>query len=393
MKKIKKILIILSLLTLTIIFTSCENKIDYTYELTKEQMLEDYDELWQVLEDNYLYFDVLKSMGINVGSLKEVYRGQIENVEKFEDFYFLLCDLLAIGLHQEGHLNMVYAEQYKPVAENIEKTLLENIPKDTERYLKDTVLNENTKKRYKDLEEKISTYNSYAASDIVEMEIIKEEAYKTLILDLNTFVIEDLDKNKKLIQDALLERPYENIIIDLRNNYGGDLNGWYNIVKLLIDQDIDMKINYLAKGKIAEYIYDSYDSHFEKNILPSQKGEELNVYTFDFHLDSEKEINYDPKIYLLLNDQSLSASIMFAQFAKDTGFGKVVSRSPISRGNGSFSQGHGLNAYRLKNSNLLFQFFTGRRCDEDGNLSNIIIEPDIILREDDDYKKILRTIR
>lgn len=92
---------------------------------------------------------------------------------------------------------MVYAQKYKLVAENIEKALVENIPKDTEKYLKDTVLNENTKKRYKDLGEKISIYNPYSASDSVEIEIIKEGAYKTLILDLNTFVIEDLNKNKK----------------------------------------------------------------------------------------------------------------------------------------------------------------------------------------------------
>ena len=43
-------------------------------EFTQEELLEDYDQLWEDLEANYPFFPVLTQRGMNISALKEHYQ-------------------------------------------------------------------------------------------------------------------------------------------------------------------------------------------------------------------------------------------------------------------------------------------------------------------------------
>ena len=56
-----------------------EETVSAKEEFTIDEMLADYDELWEMLEENYYYFPYLESQGIDVESLKRMTRQQLEN--------------------------------------------------------------------------------------------------------------------------------------------------------------------------------------------------------------------------------------------------------------------------------------------------------------------------
>lgn len=63
-------------------------------EFTKEELLADYDDLWEVLEEEYLYFPLLERQGVNIASLKISTRQQLEDrITDFNGFYYLLNNM------------------------------------------------------------------------------------------------------------------------------------------------------------------------------------------------------------------------------------------------------------------------------------------------------------
>ena len=51
--------------------TACNSKVEENieYEISKEDMLAEYDVVWNILEENYPYFEMLKKRGVSVNSL------------------------------------------------------------------------------------------------------------------------------------------------------------------------------------------------------------------------------------------------------------------------------------------------------------------------------------
>ena len=222
------------------------------------------------------------------------------------------------------------------------------------------------------------------------LEIFKREKDKTLIIKYDSFYTNKYEENAEEIRKALLEYPYENIVIDIRENYGGWLINWFKIVELLIDEDINYDELYLSKGKMSKEIYE--EAHFVDFKLERELESESYVVSVPFEIKSKKEIDYNPNIYLLVGRKSYSASLKFANFAKENNFAKIMGRKARNGGDGGSSYGYNLLTYKLPKSNLLFQFFTNIRCLEDGTPLDPTIEPDYIIQEKASYDDIIKAI-
>jgi len=46
-------------------------------EFTREELLEDYDQLWEIIEENYPFLPVLEEHGIDCAQLKKYYREEL----------------------------------------------------------------------------------------------------------------------------------------------------------------------------------------------------------------------------------------------------------------------------------------------------------------------------
>lgn len=354
-------------------------------------MLSDYDELWDILEENYPYFDILRKRGINLNFYKENYRKMVANSENFDEFHQILLQLLAFELQSEGHLNLIYSEifpQLKDVFFSPETSPIKD--KKVYKYIQEPFFDNKVIQRYEIMAKRQGLNTFEGSTEDSFLEIFKREKDKTLIIKYDSFYTNKYEENAEEIRKALLEYPYENIVIDIRENYGGWLINWFKIVELLIDEDINYDELYLSKGKMSKEIYE--EAHFVDFKLERELESESYVVSVPFEIKSKKEIDYNPNIYLLVGRKSYSASLKFANFAKENNFAKIMGRKARNGGDGGSSYGYNLLTYKLPKSNLLFQFFTNIRCLEDGTPLDPTIEPDYIIQEKASYDDIIKAI-
>ena len=393
-KNIKLFITILLIFSVVLGITGCNKKVEENveYEISKEDMLIEYDYVWELLENNYPYFDALKKRGVNTNSLRTVFRNFVEKAEDFDEYYYLMSQLLNYELKTEGHLYLldpITFQRLNYIYESPENSPIKN--KKVYQYIKKPFHDNKVTQRYSMLSEKYNLSTSYAFNDADSLEIIKLEEEKALIIDYNSFFVKDYEKNTEKIKQALEESIYDKIIIDIRGNYGGGLFVWTDFVELLLNKDINNEEFYLSKGKESTEIYN--EGHYIKATLEKEFEKDLNVFKVLFTIESKKEINYNPDIYLLIDQGSNSASLKFAQFAYEYDFAKILSRQPKNGGDGGASYGYNLLTFQLPKSNLLLQFYTNIRCTKEGIPVDPVIEPDYIIDDKASYENVIRAIK
>lgn len=126
----KYIVSVLFVLSCLLLFTSCSQEVNYVASdpegtligqeeqtsvpvsqvktaFTKEELLADYDQCWELLEENYPFFPVLEKHGIDVQGVKESYRQTLmERVTDANGLYTLLQQMF---VYMEGlaHLGVM----------------------------------------------------------------------------------------------------------------------------------------------------------------------------------------------------------------------------------------------------------------------------------------------
>lgn len=391
-----KYLFLVILLLLTSCTQSETTNEPFTYEITKEEMLADYDNFWETLEENYPYFESLKSKGVNVSYLKEIYREKIEtDAQNIDDFHNLLSYLIYSDLLSEGHLMFLNSYDYN-IQKEIIKEHYDNPSQDDiiYKYLDYIYFDENVDKRYN--LENLDNYIEDAKEP--SLEINRYNTFDTLVINYKSFDIdrEEIISNVNLINDELKSANYDKVIIDLRDNIGGYIQGWNELVSILIDEDINIEENYLVKGKIGE---ENLDYRFENNedesinLIQKSNINSNKLYKVSQTIDSKKEIDYNPEIYILLGRNSYSASIRFANFAQKYNFAKVISDDHIYGGDGGASRAafNRIN-HVLPNSHFVITFYTAITTDENGNPNSTVLEPDINIRGTRDYLDLIKRI-
>lgn len=142
-----------------------------------------------------------------------------------------------------------------------------------------------------------------------------------LLLALGTFSLEEEEFNT--IKDSLLSqsRRFPNLIIDVRNNGGGDERIMGKLLSLFVDSPIKGISPYEMVNDTSSYESFKYSSNFPEGVTPfsnyaydrSKEGFCKQPEWVDYVLTSQRD-RYKGRIYILTGESTYSAATLFASY-------------------------------------------------------------------------------
>lgn len=335
-------------------------------QLTTEEKLEDFEALYEVLQENYPFFEVNKRInGVNWLNNKEQYLEKIRSTKSDEEFFYQLKFILS-DLYN-GHTGPLQKEYYKlfkaAYEENARynKPWVEqfNSPQAVARYGGDTkAVNTSTASN--------EQQQNYTTPDNVITKILsKNQVAYLAIHSLNMFNIEG---DMKLIRPFLEStKDYETLIIDIRGNGGGSDSYWSNnLVPMMIDKSLSWNAYFVYRGGafsmpfIKQKLINNIDElqpiekireENLKNAPPELLKDYKYFYKSNMKVQPKNFVGFKGKIYLLVDHSVYSSSEMFASFAKTTGFATLVGETTGGDGIGQDPL-----VYALPNSGYIVRF-------------------------------------
>lgn len=386
MEKNKKIPIVSLLILLTLIFSSCKCKKIYTYEISTSEKLEEYDDLWEFLEENFSeYLRNLEILSVNKDQLKKDYRKKIKETKNFDEYYNVL-NTFTHEFRTLGHIEVYSHDNFLKMYEtykNFDKTKKEiekNNPSDIDlaensyNIYSSFFLNEDSFRRYKEINDKSASLGNVKkpiTSKSKNIDIRSYEDEKTLYIKYKDFFANNREENKNLIINELNKFPYEKVIVDIYNNPGGNSSTWWDIVSLLTEKPIKTVQSYCFQGKVAREFSEILINYSKPKLLKTTKNSTIIGYEYEFNPNG-KVINKPDKIYII-QGENFSAAEEFCEFARDINWATRLGQ-PIG------GSGQGINYfYKLKNSDLLIRLTISYPCYSDGKLKDLVIEPDVVM--------------
>ncbi|NMA82548.1 MAG: hypothetical protein GX962_01635 [Epulopiscium sp.] len=355
--------------------------------LTLEEALEDYDYMWEVLENNYAYFGVANRLyGVSPEEIKKKYRDYILY------FYESGADLIAYnrtlraclsefkGTAHLGFIDHDYWDVYKYALE-LDKEVLE----DTSglQFFIDPLIDEKTVLAYeyitgKSREEIVTNPENILSSNQHNLEfrlIDNDIAYMRINSFQHRYIANDHEKIMDFyhsIQDC------KYLIIDITGNQGGSSFYWGNsIVSPNFNEKIEYDtVSFLKDGKENREYVEAAGFQIEPiSAFDIESLENFNMEDYET-LDSvarykkiyqpinDKKL-FEGEIYLLIDEKVYSSAEAFTLFCKETGFATIVGRN--SRGCSSRVSPLPTS---LPNSGLVFRYTNLYRINKDGS-SNV----------------------
>ncbi len=229
----------------------------------------------------------------------------------------------------------------------------------------------------------------YSENDFVTVEQIREisaqlnqnsaeESYEWIHYDIdkeNGFAVLSLNEcnyNSELISvynaffTEVKEKCINNVIVDLRNNPGGN------------SYVADEFIRYLPVEKFST---SGLSQRFGPFMLGGCKpGTKVN--------EQYKNLLFEGSVYILTSNSTFSSAMMFAEYIKDNGLGIIVGETP-----GNAANGYGeINVQQLKNSGLIVSISTKYFIRASGDESELFVIPDIECSSREAMEKALEII-
>ena len=287
-------------------------------KITTKEKLKDFEYVYDTLEKHYPFFKVNERLnGVDWLGNKRKYKRMIRNTKNDAEFYLAMDKIL--GDLNDNHTNIFDGEDfkyyYKNTYPNWDYTL--NNPYVMYRYNFDGNVENIKLDEEPVLETKILTKDKLAYMKIKSMDC--------------QYIDEDYPKIKNFLKEV---EDYEKLIIDIRGNNGNCDDYWEKIVELLIDKPLDISYYSFYKNVYR----DAYNTYGIKNLtnttqldekileqFPEETKTDFNLYKTNLiHIDPLDDINFNGKVYLLVDKNVFSSSEKFASFAKDTGFATLV---------------------------------------------------------------------
>lgn len=292
-------------------------------KFTNKEKLNDFNYLYNLLEENYPFFKVNQRLHHTdwLGN-KSKYERIIKNAEYDSEFLVAMNNILS-ELNDEntyiltGDIYNRYYKHYYP-----ERLEILHYEKSLIRYNFDGSL-------------KIDPNNNFIFHNgpVLNTKVLidNEVAYMKIKAMSYYHMDEDYNKIKSFLKQV---ENYDKLIIDIRGNKGGDDDYWKNIVGLLID-DVSTAQYYSFFKQTSKSTNDPFkvpNITTIKNIdekvleqLPEEIMTDFNFYKTNLvEINPKGDINFKGKVYLLVDEEVVSASEKFAAFAKDTGFATLV---------------------------------------------------------------------
>ena len=140
----------------------------------------------------------------------------------------------------------------------------------------------------------------------------------------------DEEKYRQFIDSSFVEikeANSENLIIDLRNNSGGNDSFSDYLVSYIADKPFKWNSRFTLKTSqfLKDHVrqrYDTTDAYWQK-VLNHENGE-IYEYEFDAHQPQPKEKRFTGEVFVLTNRQSHSQSAVTAAQIKDYNWGTIA---------------------------------------------------------------------
>lgn len=355
----------------------CNAKIDFTLD----ELVEDYDQLWNDLKVNYPFLPVLESRGIDVERLCFTNRTQLTTrISDLMGFVSLIQNMFS-QMDNLAHLSLVDVELFDFYNSFLP---VENDPRN------ELVINWQTQAVYSFLKEK---YKPSASVDSTKVEIRYFSDVNVVYFHFKSFDHLLVDRDKGIVADYLSSFDnVEHIIFDITGNPGGDTTYWEKNIVLPFGGEYEWKIDtFLKKTPVNERYFFTNDHYKLKPLsaLPSDyempsfvQKLELDYYyagnwTFLEQNDTGKSIKSKAKRWVLIDQATFSAADGFAAFCKSSGWATLVGKTTYGDGADEF----GPVMFKLKNTGLLVRFSSASCANSDGTMNaEIGTSPDIICK-------------
>lgn len=327
--------------------------------MSQEQYVEDFDYLYTQLQENYPYFHVAKrKKNIDIDALYSEYREKIAQCSNDYDFYSTV-NLFVSELDYTGHISM-WGTRFLSAADNM-RAFIDEFPEYAEQYAPylEKLDNPVSKKNYPgfaalvdSIDSEVQRRNeSIAAQDEQEYgDEGGEDAYENVRTDIlkegeaayvwiGSFDMECYNEDKQTLLNFYKQvADYLNIIIDIRDNGGGGMSYFDDLVVApLTDKTLTASTYCLLKGGENNRYFLQIDEGLKagkwKPIsglpdLPQMNAEDLRDMAYfmqeDYTVKPLESAGFGGKIWLLVGPGNYSSSEYAAMFSKQTGFATLV---------------------------------------------------------------------
>ncbi len=365
--------------------------------LTTKEMLEDYDEMWRLIEANYPFQGVAERMsGHTMEDVKADYRQRVKDIARQEDFFPLLKECLAefdCGCVPTGHLGLMEKADYWREYPS------KDIKSPTKQYWMDELNNEASYRFYgveaagaptamapgrqgQPMRTNIQGFDNTTA-------LVDEEA-DVGIIKLNSMWqgVHDAEAFREFFE-TMQQKGVGNCIIDIRGNPGGSMGYWMdNIVAPNITDTLAVENIALVRGEEAVGYVEKAMAVRPIEQLPHLPGADpADVETMDGFVVSRVEVEpsgdkplWQGQFYLLVDGKNYSAAEAMANFCKQTGFATLVGAEHTG--------GDGVGAltpicFALPHSGIVFEFTVLHGLNPDGSSNQEFgTAPDILVEGD-----------
>lgn len=377
-----------------------EDKNKNWMNITQDQYIEDFDKLYNEMQENYPYFNVVfRETGVNLDEEYVDYRKKIEVCTNDVDFYDTVREFINKG-QGVGHLSLwgyhymrkvedkrqfiiqfpQYTEQYAPYLAKLDNPISRKNYQALQRFTDDLFhqvkkANEGLSSNSVDLLDENSNHEEKLN---VETKILQEG--KIAYVKINMFNMFAYSNDKDILLPFFESvSEYQHIIIDITDNYGGGMS-YFNdlVVAPLITKPITVSTYMLIKGGENNREFLQIDEGLKKGtwkpivdlpLLPKLNIDDLKQIDYFMQKDYtvkplSKQQKYNGKIWLLVSSKNYSSSEYAAMFSQQSGFATLV-------GENTGGDGIGVDpAYIiLPNSGLVVQYSPVYGITQDGKCS------------------------
>lgn len=361
--------------------------------LTNAKMLEDYDYIWKMLEENCPLLNVCaRQYGENLEERKVEIRKQVEVLEDGDiEGFQKVINYVTTVFHQVGHISSVGYSMYEYIVTG------EKWESDTQKalYLSPEVKAYYAQRATVPSEILRAKANNAPKREDPNAEVdVNQSATMTRVDGINvikmpTFLFsgESLEREIKAVQQFCIDSlDEENVILDIRGNQGGATDVWQKgLEPLLAGQEL--KVDSFGACKNTEYNRKMWADWYEKDaniqIFPIAELEKrnatsviesdiigldsvvVNTDTLDYtKVKNKGGKTFEGKIWLLTSAQNYSSAEALVRMADSSGFATMVGTR--TKGGGAIIASPTKIPFALPNSGIIYQYVPFYAMNSDG---------------------------
>ena len=193
----------------------------------------------------------------------------------------------------------------------------------------------------------------------------------------------DETRYRQFIDSAFMEinkRKCKNLIVDLRNNGGGNDSFSDYLISYFADQPFKWNSSFTLKTSafLKEHVRQHYDTTevFWQEVLAHENGE-VYPYTFEEYAPQPQKNRFEGEVFVLINRQSHSQSTVAAAQIKDYKFGTIVGEETAEYPTLYASQFQ----FNLPNTGIPVKVSKGYIVRVNGNKEDKGLVPDVFIKD------------